>query len=76
MLCGSKVSDIYLKTAELLEVDPKECLVLEDSISGCLSGLNAGMDVVMVIDLLQPTEELKERCYRILERLEDLVDLV
>lgn len=73
---GKPAPDIYLKTAELLQVEPKDCLVIEDSISGCLSGLNAGMDVVMVIDLLQPTEELKERCYRILERLEDLIDLV
>lgn len=73
---GKPAPDIYLKTAELLNEDPKDCLVIEDSISGCLSGLNAGMDAVMVIDLLPPTEELKERCYRILDSLEQLLDLV
>lgn len=73
---GKPAPDIYLKTAELLNEDPKNCLVIEDSISGCQSGLNAGMDAVMVIDLLPPTDELKERCYRILNRLEDLVELV
>jgi HAD superfamily hydrolase (TIGR01509 family) len=42
---GKPAPDIYLKTAELLHVDPSECLVLEDAPNGVLSGKAAGMTV-------------------------------
>ncbi|MDH5475492.1 MAG: HAD family phosphatase [Cyclobacteriaceae bacterium] len=37
---------IYLLAAEKLGVQPKECLVVEDSISGATSALSAGMKVI------------------------------
>jgi len=38
--------EIYLKTAELLDVRPWECLVFEDSPAGLQSGKSAGMKVI------------------------------
>ena len=38
--------DIYLKVAQLLHMDPKQCIVIEDSAIGIQAGKNAGMYVV------------------------------
>ncbi len=41
--------EVYLKSAENLKVNPKDCVVFEDSFSGITAGLNAGMKVVAVL---------------------------
>lgn len=38
--------EIYLKTAEVLKVQPEECLVIEDSTYGIMAGKAAGMYVL------------------------------
>ena len=38
--------DVYLFAAENLGVNPKDCLVIEDSVSGATAALSAGMQVV------------------------------
>ncbi len=38
--------DIYLKAAEINNIDPQDCLVIEDSISGATAALDAGMNVI------------------------------
>ena len=48
---GKPAPDIYLEAARRLGVDPEECLVFEDSISGCQSGKAAGCAVIAVPDL-------------------------
>lgn len=40
--------DIYLKTAQILEVDPDDCVVLEDAKNGVLAGKSAGMKIIGV----------------------------
>lgn len=42
--------DIYLKAAELLAIDPVQCLAVEDGVAGVQSAMTAGMDVLGVVD--------------------------
>lgn len=66
VVCGDMVEaskpapDIYLRAAEELGVDPAECCALEDSRNGLISAHEAGMEVIMVPDLWQPDEVVKE----------------
>lgn len=48
--------ETYLKCAEALRVDPKDCLVFEDAPKGAESALNAGMDCVVITTLHRPEE--------------------
>jgi len=52
---GKPSPDIFLLAAQRLGVAPHQCLVLEDSNAGVQAAQAAGMAVVMVPDLQQPT---------------------
>ncbi|OGG69042.1 hypothetical protein A3C20_03540 [Candidatus Kaiserbacteria bacterium RIFCSPHIGHO2_02_FULL_55_25] len=45
---GKPAPDVYLLAAELLRVEPANCVVLEDAPHGALSGHRAGMKVIGV----------------------------
>lgn len=45
---GKPDPEVYLKTAKLMELQPKECLVFEDSPTGAMSAINAGMKVIVI----------------------------
>ena len=47
---GKPAPDIYVEAARRLGVDPSECLVFEDALSGVKSGKAAGCQVVAVPD--------------------------
>jgi len=47
---GKPAPDIYLKVADTLGADPKDCLVFEDVPAGILAGKAAGMTVCAVDD--------------------------
>ena len=47
---GKPSPDIYLKVAEDLNADPKQCLVIEDVPAGIQAGKNAGMWVCAIYD--------------------------
>ncbi len=73
---GKPAPDVYLHTAKLLNLDPKDCLVIEDNKNGILSGYDANMDVIMVIDMLQPDEEDKAKTIHIFESLEQILEVL
>jgi beta-phosphoglucomutase-like phosphatase (HAD superfamily) len=56
---GKPAPDIYLEAARRLNVDPKECLVFEDALSGVRSGKAAGCYVVAIPDPRFSEEEKK-----------------
>ena len=45
---GKPDPEIYLTTAKKLNINPSNCIVFEDSLSGVKSALNAGMKVVAI----------------------------
>ena len=45
---GKPEPDAYLLGAQLLELEPEECVVVEDAAAGILSGLAAGCHVIAV----------------------------
>ena len=47
---GKPAPDIFLEAARRLGVDPNDCLVFEDSTSGCRSAKAAGCFVIAVPD--------------------------
>jgi beta-phosphoglucomutase len=48
--------ETYLKCANLLRVEPKDCLVFEDAPKGAESAFNAGMDCIVITTLHQAEE--------------------
>lgn len=52
--------EIFLKAMELLGVSPESAVVIEDSFNGVRAGRRSGAEVLMVPDLKQPTEEIRE----------------
>ena len=66
---GKPAPDIFLRAAELIGCAPEDCFVFEDSISGCRAGIAAGCATVMVINLFQPTEDVRAGCVGIFRSL-------
>lgn len=82
IVCGADVEhskpapDIFLEAARRLGLDIRDCLVLEDSYNGVRAGHAAGAVTIMVPDLAQPDEEIRQlytRCCRDLYEVRDLL---
>lgn len=82
LITGSDVArkkpfpDIYLEGARRVGIDPKDCLVVEDAVSGITAAHAAGMDAVGVPTTFSK-EELKERVNPeyLLNEIKELTDL-
>ncbi|WP_019998049.1 HAD family hydrolase [Aureimonas ureilytica] len=59
---GKPAPDPFLRAAEVLGVNPAQCLALEDSYNGVRAAAAAGMRTVMVPDLLPATDEIRALC--------------
>lgn len=68
--------DPYLEAARRIGVDPLACLALEDSHPGVRAAHAAGMMTVMVPDILDPNEEMHEKCVHIADSLHHVLDLL
>lgn len=68
--------DIYLEGARRVGIDPKDCLVVEDAVSGIQAAHAAGMDAVGIPSTFTP-DELKEKAAPeyILNQTKELVGL-
>ena len=62
----------YLTAAHRLAVDPVRCLALEDSHAGVRAAHAAGMQTIMVPDLLRPTREIAALCAAVMASLADV----
>lgn len=73
---GKPAPDIYLKACEMLGVAPREAIAVEDSINGIKSAGVAGLYPVMVIDLIQPNDEIKPFAKQIYEDMTRLREII
>ncbi|MBE5944867.1 MAG: HAD family phosphatase [Lachnospiraceae bacterium] len=73
---GKPAPDIYIKACEELQVSVSEAIAVEDSINGIKSAGEAGLYPVMVVDLIQPNDEIKvyvKQVYDVITRLKEIV---
>ena len=73
---GKPAPDPFLTAAAALGVAPEHCLALEDSHNGVRAAHAAGMMTVMVPDLLEPNEEMHDKCVHIAESLHAVMALL
>lgn len=73
---GKPHPEPFLKAANRLGVDPKTCLALEDSHNGIRAAHAAGMAVVMIPDLLPPTDEIAALCAAVMPDLGAVQDAI
>jgi HAD superfamily hydrolase (TIGR01509 family) len=69
---GKPHPDLYLEAAARLGVPPEGCLALEDSPAGARSALAAGMQLLLVPDLVVPPPDVAARAVGIYETLADV----
>ncbi|HVN02350.1 MAG TPA: HAD family phosphatase [Caulobacteraceae bacterium] len=69
---GKPNPDPFLTAASRLGADPAHCLALEDSHNGVRAAHAAGMMTVMVPDVLEATDEMREKALAIAESLHDV----
>ncbi len=51
---------IYLHATQQVNLDVKQCLAFEDSENGVLSAFNAGLNVVQIPDLVEPSTQMQK----------------
>jgi beta-phosphoglucomutase-like phosphatase (HAD superfamily) len=68
---GKPNPDIYLLAIDRLGVSVEECIAFEDSEPGAQAAITAGLKVVVVPDLKQPSDFVKENSFRVVESLAD-----
>ncbi len=66
---GKPAPDIFLLAAEKIGCDPKECYVFEDSPNGIVAGKRAGCRVIMIPDLIDPNDEIRDLTWGIFSDL-------
>ncbi len=75
IVCGDDVvnskpnPEIFLKAAKKINVNPKNCIVIEDSPMGVEAAYNGGIRCINVPDLKEPDEQIKSQSHKILENL-------
>ena len=68
--------DLFLLASERLGIQPADCLVLEDSEAGVRAARAAAMDVIMVPDLVPPSNEIASMATRVCKSLHEVAAML
>lgn len=68
--------DIYLKTAKEMGLKPSDCIALEDSPNGVRAASSAGCCTIMVPDLTQPDEEIRNLIFAKADTLTEVIGII
>jgi HAD superfamily hydrolase (TIGR01509 family) len=71
---GKPAPDIFLLAAERLNLAPEHCYVFEDGFNGVRAADAAGCRCIMVPDLFQPDEEIREKSFAVCTSLIDAME--
>lgn len=77
MVTGNMVSkskpdpECFLRGAEMISVDIKDCVVCEDSPSGILAGLNSGAKVIAIATTLR-RKDINKDAHKIVDSIADI----
>ena len=64
--------EIYLMACKSVGLEPADCYAIEDSLNGIKSAYAAGLKPIMVVDKIQPTDEIRKMCTAIFDSLDGL----
>ena len=66
--------EIYLIACDKMQEPPEECFAIEDSFNGIRAAHAAGMRPIMVPDLIQPTDEIRQMAETVCSDLFGVID--
>lgn len=67
---GKPAPDVFLRAAECLGIDPRDCVVIEDAPAGVAAARTAGMQVIAITNSV-PADQL-DQAHRIVGNYEEL----
>jgi HAD superfamily hydrolase (TIGR01509 family) len=73
---GKPAPDLFLAAAQQLGVTPRHCLALEDSDVGIRAAASAGMPVILVPDINQPSPEAVAAAWRVCSSLHEVIPII
>ncbi len=68
--------EIYQMACKSVGLEPSECYAIEDSLNGIKSAYAAGLKPIMVVDKIQPTEEIRKMCIAVFDSLEEVKEIL
>lgn len=68
--------EIFQVSAEKMGVKPEECYVFEDGMNGLRSGLAAGCQVYMIVDLTPPDDEVAPQCAGVYDSFLEVMEIL
>ncbi|MFC2021066.1 HAD family hydrolase [Chloroflexota bacterium] len=76
ILHGKPNPEIYLTACRKLGEEPTNCLAFEDSDNGVLAAYEAGLTVIQVPDLVEPSEKVKALGHKIVKSLDEVTSIL
>lgn len=73
---GKPDPEIFLKAVDKMGLKKEECLVIEDSKNGILSAHNGGIKAVGIPNSYKFDEETKAMCYKVVDRMDELIGVI
>ena len=73
---GKPHPDIFLKGLAIAGVEKEETLIIEDSNIGVEAGLNSGIEVVMIPDLVRPQGKTLINRVKVYKNLNEVISLI
>lgn len=73
---GKPSPDIFLEALRRADESAENAMVLEDSFHGLLAAVNANIRCIIIPDLIQPNEEMRQKAYRIYKDLGEVADFI